>query len=233
MTDKAALLARLATLTAANAGRDHLALRLGSAYQLILGGDGAAITVANDSVNRTTLCATTPAADRLQDLQDITGEGPCRDAYRTARSTVARLGDGARRTWPEFTRAALQAVGPVTMYSFPMQPGGHTVGVISVYVTDGRSLPESDDTAQFLADTIGAALLQDGPPAELNGDGPWTSRSRIHNATGMVVAQLRVPPADALAILRAHAYATSRTLAEVAESVIDRTIDFREGSDDR
>jgi AmiR/NasT family two-component response regulator len=57
--------------------------------------------------------------------------------------------------------------------------------------------------------------------------GPWASRSQIHQATGMVVAQLRLSPEDALALLRAHAYAQDSTLAEIAASVVQkRRLDF-------
>jgi hypothetical protein len=45
----------------------------------------------------------------------------------------------------------------------------------------------------------------------------------------MVIAQLRVGPDDALAILRAHAYAHDTTLAEIAEQVVDRRLDFSRG----
>jgi hypothetical protein len=54
----------------------------------------------------------------------------------------------------------------------------------------------------------------------------WAVRDQVDQATGMVVAQLRVSPADALAVLRAHAFAHSTTLAEVSGWVLDRTLDF-------
>jgi hypothetical protein len=43
----------------------------------------------------------------------------------------------------------------------------------------------------------------------------------------MVTAQLRLPPDDALAILRAHAFAHNITLAETARQVVNRELDFR------
>ncbi|MEU0094833.1 ANTAR domain-containing protein [Kribbella sp. NPDC006257] len=53
----------------------------------------------------------------------------------------------------------------------------------------------------------------------------WSARAEVHQATGMVVAQLHMPANDALAILRAHAYDT--TLAEIAHQVVIRQLDFR------
>jgi hypothetical protein len=49
----------------------------------------------------------------------------------------------------------------------------------------------------------------------------------------MVVAQLGVRPDDALALLRAHAFALEIELDEVAEAVLTRRLDFSETDDDR
>jgi AmiR/NasT family two-component response regulator len=52
------------------------------------------------------------------------------------------------------------------------------------------------------------------------------SRREVHQATGMILAQMRVTPADALLVLRGHAFASGRTVLEVAADVIDRRLDF-------
>jgi len=43
----------------------------------------------------------------------------------------------------------------------------------------------------------------------------------------MVMAQLRVRPADALALLRAHAYAHAGPLSQIAADVVARRLDFK------
>jgi AmiR/NasT family two-component response regulator len=55
----------------------------------------------------------------------------------------------------------------------------------------------------------------------------WSARAEVHQATGMVIAQLRMPADDALAILRAHAYANDTTLADIAHQVVTRQLDFQ------
>ncbi|WBQ08316.1 ANTAR domain-containing protein [Kribbella sp. CA-293567] len=225
MTDRAELFVRLATLAAANVTDAHLAGRLCDASRLILGADGAAITVENTSSSRTTLSTTDRVMATLEDLQDVTGEGPCLDAFRYSTYFTLALENEPNLRWPEFARSAWQAVGGLQMYSFPMRPGGETFGVISVYTTDGRELPEPIDAVQFVADAVGAALLRD-PTAEGLGEGAWASRAQVHHACGMVTAQLGLPPDDALAILRAHAYAYNITLVETARQVVDRELTF-------
>jgi hypothetical protein len=46
----------------------------------------------------------------------------------------------------------------------------------------------------------------------------------VSQATGMLVAQLGVEPAEALVRLRAHAYATNRSATDVARDILDRQL---------
>jgi AmiR/NasT family two-component response regulator len=56
--------------------------------------------------------------------------------------------------------------------------------------------------------------------AELN----TLSRAEVSQATGMLVAQLEVEPAEALVRLRAHAFATGRSATDVARDILDRRL---------
>ena len=49
-------------------------------------------------------------------------------------------------------------------------------------------------------------------------------RAEVHQASGMVSAQLGVGVAEALVRLRAHAYAEGRPLADVAADVVTRRL---------
>ena len=46
----------------------------------------------------------------------------------------------------------------------------------------------------------------------------------MSQATGMLVAQLEVAPAEALVRLRAHAYATGRSATAIACDILDRRL---------
>lgn len=50
------------------------------------------------------------------------------------------------------------------------------------------------------------------------------SRVEVSQATGMLVAQLDLEPAEALVRLRAHAYATGRSATDVARDILDRRL---------
>lgn len=53
-----------------------------------------------------------------------------------------------------------------------------------------------------------------------------SARAKIHQATGIVVAQLGVDPDDALAVLRSHAFAGDTTLADIAQQLLVRQLSF-------
>ena len=92
-----------------------------------------------------------------------------------------------------------------------------------------------DATGQLLINAVGVALARD--PDLLDDErlaraNSWNSRARVNQAVGMVMAQLRLGPDDAIALLRAHAYAHGRALGEIGDQVIDRRLDFRSADRD-
>jgi len=228
-TDKPKLLSQLARLVASveQAGKP-LESRLCQAYLAILGGDGASLTLACTQPQRVTLCSSDEVATRLEDLQDVLQEGPSQDAYRTGELKVADL-DDASTPWPLFTDAARAAVGPVSVWALPMRPNQQVVGVLTVYYRRDSAVLAGD--ALFLSDAIGAALLHHPTGLDDFQSGPWSTRAVVHQATGMVVEQLHVAPADALALLRAHAYTYASSLADVAERIVRRRLAFSDHDD--
>ncbi len=226
--DRASLLTRLARAVADDAADQPLETRLCRAYLSILGGAGAAITMSYAGPERVTVCFTDDLSARLEDLQDVLGEGPGPAAYQTKAISVADLRAG-RTPWPLFAEAAGELAGAEILYAVPMRSGAGVIGVISVR-QGYADLPDLDQ-AQFLADAIGAALVKDPPHESDPSGGPWSARSEIHQATGMVVAQLRVSPDDAMALLRAHAFSHNTTLADVASQITDRRLSFSDDAE--
>lgn len=229
MDDRTAVLSRLARAMARQPSTDPLADRLCRSATGLLGADGGAITLAYTSADRLTVCVTDDRAARLEDLQDLLGEGPGHTASATGRQVHLLVGCGDPR-WPQFDSSALGAFGPISVHAIPIRPDHTTLGVFTCHHSPARELLLGTVTVQFLIDAVGIALLRD-PAAHLidagpNGAGPWSGRSRIHQATGMVVAQLGIEPGDALALLRAHAFAREITLEQIATAVTGRVLDF-------
>ncbi|MHB8274121.1 MAG: hypothetical protein ACYDC9_05065, partial [Dermatophilaceae bacterium] len=56
----------------------------------------------------------------------------------------------------------------------PIQPGIDILGVLTFYQFPARPLGKEPTVVQFVADTLGAALLRDGGLQEDVGNGPWS-----------------------------------------------------------
>jgi len=220
---RAALLDALTRGISREMDRLPLAARLCRAYLEVFGGAGAAITIGYREPDRMTLSATDPTVARLDGIQEVLGEGPGWDAYSGRRVVSADLRDTT--PWEVFAGAARQELGDLWVCAAPMRPDDRALGVVLVYDDCPDGVDGDPDLAQFLADAVGAALLGHG--ALLTDDvGPWVVRQRIHQAVGMVVAQLGTDPVDAMAVIRAHAYAQDTTVEAVARLVLGRAIDF-------
>ena len=229
LEDRGRLLSQLAATLATLPVDREQTWRLSEAMRRMLSADGVAITVGYLTDNRITLCASDAVAHTLESLQEVTGEGPGYEAARNGAMVVADLDGEADERWPLLTQTLEERYGPLRVYAVPVHGGAALGGVATLYTGPGGSLAEPPARVTFLANAVGAALLADASEhadVHLETNEGWSSRSLVHQATGMVMAQVRVTPEDALAILRGHAYAMATDLDDVAERVVDRRINF-------
>jgi hypothetical protein len=194
--------------------------------------DRAAITVGLASNTWELLGASDETAARIEAQQAVTGEGPAIDALTRAGPVL--VDDLAKQLagWPGFT-AALGADAWGAMYAFPLQIGAIVVGVLDLYRVEPLPLEPEDMTAMLaVADIVTMVVLSHTPPPEVATDAaeawwvPSPASSEIHQATGMVVAQLAVPPRIAYLRLRAYAFTHDLPLTTVALDVIERRLRF-------
>ena len=225
MSNRSIVLARLASALASSPPDQPFPVRLCRACVDILGADGGAITLSSTRPERLTVSTSNGTSARIEDLQDVLGEGPGQDAFRNGRTVVTQVDGASGGPFPMFTELAGDIAGPLTVWAIPMHPGGATIGVVTLYRAEG-DLAQSLDDAQFLVDAVGAALLDDRAVGAGAPFAAWPDRARVHQATGMIVAQLSIAPDDALAILRAHAYAEATTLDAIAIEVVERRLSF-------
>ncbi|MGY2874195.1 hypothetical protein ACVW00_001385 [Marmoricola sp. URHA0025 HA25] len=224
------LLARLTRGLAHTEAGNPMAMRLCQAFNEIVAADGGSITLGFAPQDRITLCATDDPAAKVEDAQDVLREGPSLDAFRTGAAVSGLSLAEQRHRWPMLSDLLGQSGRSLSLHAFPVRPESAVVGVVCVYQSGERHLAVTDDDAQFLANAVGVALLGHLDSESVTHD-RWAVRDRIDQATGMVVAQLRVAPADAVAVLRAHAFAHSTTLAAVSNWVLARELDFSDTDD--
>jgi hypothetical protein len=227
----AALLSRLAVAMASEPDSSPLTLRVCRATRNLLGAEGASITLENSTPNRVTLCATDKAAGLLENLQDVLGEGPCRDAFDLGQPVETALDESAMGRWPQFVPAAEVIIGrDGALWSIPMHAGGDVIGAVSLYRRLPGALVEPLGVAQFLADAAAAALIRDplafAAYATSADPGGWSSRAQVHQASGMLAGKLHISIDDAFALLRSHAFTAGIELTEVAAAVVERRLDL-------
>jgi hypothetical protein len=219
------LLAELTRVLGRTAADSPIALRLCLAFNEIVAADGGSITLGFSAPERVTLCTTDDPAARVEDAQDVLREGPSLDAVRTGVAVSGLSLAEQRVRWPMLSDLLDARGDALSLHAFPVRPDTAVLGVVCVYQTGERQLGVSRADAQFLANALGVALLGHLDSESVSNE-RWAVRDRVDQATGMVVAQLRVTPADAAAVLRAHAFAHATTVAAVSKWVLDRELDF-------
>ena len=133
-------------------------------------------------------------------------------------------GHGSRR-WPGYAPAAREH-GVRAVFAFPLQVGAARAGALDSYRSEPGSL--TDDAlsrASTFAD-VAMSLLVDGQARVGDDrfspdlDGALAPRLEVYQAQGMVMVDLGVGVDEAMARLRAHAYAEERSIADVASDIV-------------
>src|SRR3954468_9369166 len=183
------------------------------------------------------VAASDGGALQLEELQFTLGEGPCVDASRTGRPVLSPdLAGTSSRSWPPFAAGA-DAAGLRAVFAFPLQVGGIRLGVLDLYRdTTGELSGEELADALSFADAATELLLDLQAQDTSHGIGPMHAlavlddRAEVHQATGVVSVRAGVSLAQALALLRARAYAEGRLIGDLARDVLDGVVQL--GKDD-
>lgn len=196
--------------------------------------DGGSLTVIARTGLSSTVSTSDPLAADLAALQLDLGDGPHWQAARTGEPVlVPDLEDpSARSRWPLFAAAA-DTTAVRGIFAIPVRLGLMLVGVADLY----SRRPTSAWSERQLADAITIAAAAARPAVRLAmrsaaahhplSTGPATEQRReVHQATGVLIVRLGLPPEEALARLEAHAFTTGRPLLEVAREVIERRLDI-------
>lgn len=177
---------------------------------------------------------------RIPELEVTVGEGPIRDALELASPVVITDLDAepVLRRWPLFAPLAAEA-GARACFAFPLAVGVVRAGVL-VLLHGAPIAPGAAKLREALvfADLLLAMLMGEQVtrigkvpgPAE---DGFPIVGPEVHQATGMIAAQLDTDPDTAFARLRARAFADGRRLSELAADIVARRTRFDPDADIR
>jgi len=212
------------------------AARLGEVCAEVTRMSGAGIMLMSGDVPAGTLCATDDVSTLIEQLQYTLGEGPCVDAYSQDRPVLEPdLADPSVPRWLAFAGPAVTG-GVRAVFGFPLQVGSVRLGALNLY--RNQCGPLSDDQhadALVMADIAAQVILMlqaNAPPGMLAAELQAGADLHlvVHQASGMAAAQLGVSVGQALIRLRGYAFGNDRSLTEVAEAVVARTLRFDAGS---
>jgi hypothetical protein len=206
--------------------------RLCAAAAQALSASGATVAVMAEDGTRGVGVASDPNSERVEELQFVLGEGPGIDAFSNRRPVlVPDLAADAMARWPAYTSAA-HGLGVRAAFAFPLQVGAALLGVLNVFRARPGQL-SGDQLRQALTFAeVALTTLLDGQDHAASGAaadglaGAVERRAELFQAQGMVMVQLGVGLVEALARIRAHAYAENRPLGEVAADVVARRLRF-------
>lgn len=198
---------------------------------------GEALVVTSDKI-----------AAAAHDLEATLDEGPGRDAMAGQR-LVAASGGALERRWPLYGPAAL-SLGIYAAAAIPLSVPDRCLGILTVFGLDPAGHIGTDSlgtVADALTHTMllgddertsgGTAPAGDGGRG-YGGTGPATAAdifrmplpgdgdhlAVMHQAAGMVAGECGCGIGDALAIIRARAFAESEPVEEVAARVVSREL---------
>ena len=129
-------------------------------------------------------------------------------------------------SWPAFTEA-IRREDIASIFAFPLVFGPLEIGAIDLYsTTPGTLTVEQQKQTLAMSGIVSRILLRYAIAGHAAEHTTTFSRRLIHQATGMVLAQVGTNPDDAYLIIQARAYADNRPMQDVAEDIIERRIRF-------
>jgi hypothetical protein len=193
---------------------------------------GCALVLMSGVESASVLAGAGRHARTVTGLQMELGEGPCLHAH--AHGIPVLLPDLSAQSagrWPAFAAAAL-AAGVHAEFSLPLTVGPGGIGTFDL-CRDRTGMLSDEHLADALvaADIARDAVLYrqytpGGPGLPELVAAAGTDRIVIHQATGMIAAQLEESVANALARLRAAAFAAGRPMEDLARDVVARRVRF-------
>jgi GAF domain-containing protein len=163
------------------------------------------------------VAASGPVPQRLDELQQREGEGPCLSAAKD--QEVVRLEDiAAEQRWPLFAAEATEA-GVRSMLCLPLHVDSTTLGTLSLYADTPHAFKDSAEPVARVLAVLAAITLAESR-GRLNLERALVSRDLIGQAKGIIMHARKVTAEDAFALLVRRSQETNTRLVQVAEAVV-------------
>ena len=191
---------------------------------------GVVLTLRGQSGGEGLVAASNATARRVHEAQVALNEGPAVDAARGG--VASARGEELERRWPRFSQEAGK-LGVSAAAAVPLHIGPRRV-VGSLSAVGPPAPPSPGDLAglRTLAETIDASVLvawdaaldpgQDMCSLEMFEHEDF--QPTLHQAAGVLHQMGEARIDDAIALIRAHAFAEDRPVAEVAQDIVHQRV---------
>jgi len=193
---------------------------------------GAAISLMVPTRSQSVASAFDGRARAIQDLEFTLGEGPAMDAFADGSPVLVDDVRDLGHRWPEFS-AAVVAMGVRAVFALPLLATAANLGVLVLYRDTAGPLGDGVlGDALEVADLVTQLVLVMQSEAA-TGSVAWAldvadDRAVVHQATGMIAVQIGSDVEEALARLKAHAFAADRPIGQVAGQIVAGQLRFDE-----
>lgn len=213
-------------------GGELLPVLLSRACVTVLPIAGAGLSLMDEL--RVPIGASDGEVDGAERLQTTLGEGPCLAAAEAMQPLIFGQVAIADR-WPIYWTELFRQTPFRSVASFPLRTlGGRHLGALDLYSTnpDSAAFRALGDVVSAVVDPIADILFDEPVTAEAQsgllplwlGVNPARRRMNVWVAIGILVEYANFSNRDALAVLRAHAFAVEASLDDVADRMMSRRL---------
>ncbi|PKV83089.1 GAF domain-containing protein [Streptomyces sp. TLI_146] len=179
------------------------------------GASGVALTLVDAGQNQLAVAVSDESARAAQDLEYMLDEGPSRDAV-SGRRPVLASGQAIETRWPAYG-ASITSLGIASVAAVPLDTAHSCFGALAVF--DPRPGLADPDRLAEVADALTRIVLL-GPDADPELYGETDHRDVVQQAVGALSARTGCRIADALALIKAQAYAEDMSTELIAQGIV-------------
>jgi len=194
-----------------------------------LNADDAVLNLIGPAAELSTVAASSKRAAAVQEHELVLGEGPAHTVLDD-QTLIASSADVMMQRWPRYG-GVVSELGVESVSALALTTPHSALGSLVVLNPYDPTPPSHLNQLR----RVGAALTQEiltefeHPDPDLASSpvlGQTDYHDEVHQATGMIMAQTGCSAADALAMLKARAFADGMTIGALAAKIVSREIRF-------
>ncbi|MFH8348127.1 GAF domain-containing protein [Streptomyces sp. NPDC018045] len=188
------------------------------------GTSSAALTLMGADHGQLSVASSDEPSRSAQDLEFVLGEGPAHDAAASG-CLISAAGRVIASRWPAYG-PALISLGVHEVLTAPLRTEGTCIGALAVF--DPGDGPAATGALKVIADALTRTVLL-GPDADPELYDDADHRDCVQQAAGILSVQAGCRVQDALAMIKARAFADGQPPDAIAERIVRGTLKLAQG----